>query len=327
MPARITTLEELKKVTKAYDGFVTIADCDIPDYYKNIFPHKCECGAEMIITEPEHTQLQCCNPSCYLKMGYRLAYFISKMGYKGFGEQSSLTLVREGLPKFKYPTFLSSFLMNDTELHQCLTEHLADLFADIRDDLKQRPVYFSEAIAALGIQGIGSRSALFSVVKNPVVLVQAILKDNIGMVCDAAGIMAPMTRYQLFNSKLDILTLMKDVVPHILSNPSEEIYIAITGRVSVNGVGYTRQEFLDLCQAIPRSSRSSSFKLVETKSASKLQYVIADSPSNSDKYLLGESLGILITAEDFYAKLKERAGGDTEVQEEESKEKEVITNG
>ena len=310
------TLEALQKATPVYNGFVTIANSDIPDYYKQVFPKQCACGGEIIITEPGHTQLQCCNPNCYLKMGYRLAYFISKLGYKGFGEQSALTLVSDCRKYFKYPTFLSVFLLSDTEINSCLTEHLSNLFCEIRDDIKTRAFHFPDAISALGIPNIGSRSPFFEVVKTPIVLLQYLLKDKTDDICEAAGIQAPMTRFQLSSFKLDILTLMKDVMPNIVATPDTEIYIAITGKVSIGNTAYTRQEFITLCEGIVDSSGQQLYKIVETKAETKLQYVIADTPSASEKYRLGEKLHCLISAEDFYnlllSKVKKEVDGENE---------------
>lgn len=310
--AAIMTLAELKKVTTAFDAFSTTEECNLPEYYKGIFPTHCECGAEMIMTEPGHTQLQCCNPNCWLKMGYRLSYFISKLGYKGFGEQSALSIVSRGRLNFRYPTFLAAFLLSDTELNLCLTEHNASLFAEIRDDIRTRPFYFTDAISALGIPNIGSRSAFFDVVKSPVVFLQYLLGDRTDDICDACGIRATSTRYYLRSFKLDILTLMKDVMPNILDTPGHEVYIAITGKVSVNGQQYTRQEFIALCESITNRKGVQDYKLVETKAESKLEFVIADSPSNSEKYQLGLRLRKLTTAQDFYNELVRRANPDSD---------------
>ena len=302
------TLTELKAVTSAYSSFSTIKDCDLPDYYKEIFPHYCECGAEMIMTEPGHTQLQCCNPTCWVKMGHRLAYFISFLGYKGFGEQSCLALLRETHNQLRFRSFLAVFFLTDTELSTALSEHYVGLFNEIRDDLNSRAVYFSDAIAALGIPNIGSKSALFDVVKSPVVLADYVLHKKTDLLCNMAGIQAPITRFQLSSFRVDILTLMKDIMPNILDTPRGEVFVAITGKVSVNGKTYSRYEFIALCESILDNNGVQLYKIVETKAESKLQYVIADAPSNSEKYRLGLRLNNLISADDFYKELLAQSG-------------------
>lgn len=304
---QILTLSELQKQTSAYNSFARISDCSIPNYYKEAFPHKCACGAEMIMTEPGHTQLQCCNPSCWVKMGHRLSYFISSLGYKGFGEASGLSLVRATHDILPYKTFLATFLLNDTQLSSGLSEYYVGVFNDIKEDIKARPFHFVDAISALGIPNIGSRSSFFDVVKSPVILLDYLLHDKLNDLCDMSGIQAPITRFQLAMSKVDIVTLMKDVMPNIMDTPKGEVFVAITGKVSVRGVQYTRHEFIELCEAIKGPNGEQLFMLVETKAEAKLQYVIADFPSSSDKYKLGERLGKLITADEFYNELEAQA--------------------
>ena len=275
---QVLTLSELQKLTSAYNNFATIENCNLPPYYKEVFPKRCECGAEMIMTEPGHTQLQCCNPDCWVKMGHRLAYFVSSLGYKGFGEQSGLSLLRATHDKLRFQSFLATFLLTDTELSSGLTESSVGLFNEIKEDLKLRAFHFVDAISALGIPNIGSRSAFFDVVKSPVVLLEYVLQKKTNDLCDIAGIQAPITRFQLSTFRVDIVTLMKDVMPNILDTPRGEVFIAITGKVSVKGASYSRSEFIALCESISDGTGVQPYKLVETKAESKLQYVIAEEP-------------------------------------------------
>lgn len=304
----ISTLEELQSLTSAYNSFATIENCSIPEYYKGVFPHYCECGAEMIMTEPGHTQLQCCNPSCWVKMGHRLSYFVSSLGYKGFGEQSGLSLLRATHDRLKFRSFLATFLLTDTELSSGLSEYYVGLFNEIKEDIYHRAFHFTDAISALGIPNIGSNSTFFDVVKSPVILLDYVLHKKTDVLCDMAGIQAPITRFQLSAFRVDIVTLMKDVMPNILDTPKGEVFVAITGRVSVRGQSYSRYEFVSLCESITDDNGVQLYKIVETKAESKLQYVIADTPSNSDKYQLGLRLNKLITADDFYTELLKQAG-------------------
>ena len=46
----ILTLEELKGETPAYLDFTTIDDALMPQYYRDMLPHKCRCGAEVIVS-------------------------------------------------------------------------------------------------------------------------------------------------------------------------------------------------------------------------------------------------------------------------------------
>lgn len=309
----ILTLNRLKELTDAYNTFVTIQDSDLPEYYKQSFPHTCKCGGEVIMTSDidgsKYTQLQCCNPYCWVKMAHRFAYFTKSLGFKGFGVSTSVQLYQDLAQTFKYPTFLSIFLVTDTEINRICGDAYTQSFSAMREELHNKGFQFKDAIASLGIQDIGKGSTLFDVVKSPAVLLECILKDKLDDICDMAGINAPKTRFALSMAKIDIITLMVDVMPYILSTPNHEVYVAITGSVSVNGISYTRQEFIKLCEDIKDKRGEQAFKLVETKAVSKIEYVIADTPSASSKYELGKRLNKLITATDFYNILRSQVTG------------------
>lgn len=323
----IMTLKELQEVTTAYDSFAIIDECDIPDYYKEVFPKRCRCGAEIIMTKEGRTQLQCCNPCCWVKMAHRMAYFVSYHGFKGLGVQAALSLFSACHDQLEYYSFLSAFSLTDTQLGQGLNDHQVSLFREVRDQLKQSAFHFSDAIASLGIPNVGSRSTLFDVVKSPVVLAQHVLQGTTNDLCDMAGIQAELTRFYLRSFDIDIILLMRDVMPNIMNTPKGEVFVAITGRVSVRGLDYTRTEFIALCESIRDENGNQLYKLVETKAQDKLQYVIADAPSTSSKYDLGKRLGLLTTADAFYEILLSAVPPATAVPKEETKEEGVNGDG
>lgn len=316
----ILTLSQLKEMTHAYDSFTTVLDSSLPEYYKEIFPKKCECGGEIILTvdtddQYGFTQLQCCNPDCWIKMAHRFAYFAQSLGFKGFGATGALRLYRELHTQFKYPSFLYIFELPSSSIRVIAGDAYGDSFDSMKWELYNRGFQFKDAVAALGIPDLGKGSALFDIVKGPTVLLDFILKKRINELCDIAGINAPKSRFALEMFKLDVITLMHDVMPHILSTPKREVYVAITGSVTVEGKALTRAEFIWLCESLKDSKGEQAYKLVETKAESKLDYVIADAPSSSSKYSIGKRLGKLITADEFYALLKSQvSGGDSNEQ-------------
>lgn len=320
----VMTLTELQELTPAYDDFAVIENCNIPDYYKTVFPSHCKCGAEIIMTCEGRTQLQCCNPCCWIKMAHRMSYFISFHGFKDFGEQTCLSLFSACHDVLPYYSFLSAFSLSDTQLAVGLSDNKISLLHEIKEELQHHAFHFSDAIASLGIPNVGPLSPLFDVVKSPLVLLQYMLQGKTNELCDMAGIQAQSTRFHLRTFDIDVLLLMRDIMPNIMATPKGEVFVAITGKVSVRGQSYTRAEFIDLCESIKDQSGTQLYKLVETKSREKLQYVIADTPSNSDKYQIGRQLGKLITADEFYEVLL------SAVQKEETatnEEKEENANG
>lgn len=306
------TFERLRSMTNAFDEFTTIADSDLPDYYKEAFPHECECGGEVIMTKSTHksggyTQMQCCNPGCWVKMAHQFAYFMKSMGFNGFGSTGAITLFRELYPEFQSPTFLAIFEVPDDRIASVMGEVYSNLFAEAREVLFSTRYAFKDALAALGIPDLGKNNKLFDLVQSSKSLLHYVINDKMEELCELAQIYSERTRYRLSMARLDMLTLFVNVVPNVYDTPKNEVYIAITGSVSVNGQTLTRSAFIDACDSICDSEGRPVYKIVETKSQSKLNYVIADAPSSSSKYELGEKLGILITAEDFLNMLRKNA--------------------
>lgn len=297
------THEELKKLTHAYDGFFTIQDSLLPLYYRNLFNQKCKCGAEIIVSF-DNTQPQCCNPSCWIKKAHRLAYFCQSLGYKGIGPKTAKLIFARMRKLMPYDSFLSVFYLKPADITSYVSPSVSETIAYIKQDLQHRVVSFSEAVNALGINGIGLRSQLFTRVGDIGTLVDASLHNKIDDMCDACGIQAMQTRFALKEAQIDILIMAKDVIPNIMATPAKTVYLMITGHVSVDGKSYSRDEFLDLCASLKDSNGRPAYNLVQTKSRSLVQYAIADEPSGSSKYTLGKELGILVTAQDFYRLLK-----------------------
>lgn len=308
----LMTLKDLQGVTRAFDDFATIEDCDIPEYYKTIFPKKCKCGGEMIMTKYGRTQLQCCNQNCWVKMAHRLNYFISYLGFKNFGEQACLSLFALNHDVLPYRSFLAAFLLSDTQVLNAVGDARMNIFRDIQQELHESTYTFVDAISALGIPNVGSRSVLFDIVKSPEVFAMCMVQHKTDELCDLAGIQALSTKFYLSCFDIDTVLLMQDIMPHIAATPRGEMFVAITGKVYVQGTYYTRSEFIRLCESIRGSDGTQLYRLVETKARDKLQYVIADEPSTSDKYQIGLSLGKLITAEEFYNLLVQEANLEKE---------------
>jgi len=310
----ILTLESLQQETHAFDGFITVEKSSLPEYYKNIFPKRCKCGGEVIMTSPEsdtgYTQLQCCNPDCWIKLAHRFAYFCKTLGFKGFGARTALSLFEPLHPYFRYPTFLSIFDTEDSVISAYVGDAYCTDFADLKAQLKAKAWPFKLAVAALGIPDLGPNSRLFDILKDPVTLLSFVLDEKTDELCEMAGIYSEQSRYYMRIYRLDIVQLFTEVMPQIISTPKNEVYVAITGSVSVNGKPLTRQQFIWMCEDIKDEKGLPAFKIVETVSASKVQFVIADVPSSTAKYSLGSRLGILITAQEFYNQLLNAAKGE-----------------
>lgn len=306
--SNIKTFKDLSSFTNAFFNYDTIANMKIkkiPKEYHNILSDTCLCGAEMIITN-DLTDAQCCDPYCKIKMGYNLAYFINYLGYKGFGSTLCSRIYDEIYTDDMYPSFLVAFQTPESTLYSVLGDSNTKLFLSIRDDIKEKGITFRDSIASLGIPNIGDKSKIFDYMTSPADIIGLILHEKINDFLDDIGLSSLMYKYAFAAFAPSIAYLYSNIVHNVLIESENIIYIAITGEVFVDGVYYTRKRFLELCTSFTDAEGVPFYNFKETLDSRKLQWVIADRPSNSAKYKKGETLGCIISANEFISKIKSK---------------------
>ena len=83
--------EEFKSLDKigAYVEFKSIRHLKdsglIPNGYEDLLADKCSCGSDRIMNS-ELTIITCCNPNCFIKMGYKLDKFLKAYNEKKNGD-------------------------------------------------------------------------------------------------------------------------------------------------------------------------------------------------------------------------------------------------
>lgn len=306
--SKIKTLEQLKIYSDAFVDFETVSDMKyikIPVQYHDILPNKCICGADMV-TNRELTEIMCCDPFCPVKMAHNLDYFITNLGYKNFGIASCTKLYTAIYNDSMFPSFLVAFETPENVLYDVLGMNLANIFIDIKNSIKCTPISFKDSIGALGIPKIGPKAKLFDVINTPKELLSLIANDKIYEFMEAIGMQSPSYHYGMRMFIPSIAYLYKNIVFNITVESDVVVYIAITGEVSVDGNYLTRSKFVEYCCKFTDENNIPLYRFKETVDARKLDWVIADVPSNSRKYQKGKDLGILITANEFIEKIRTR---------------------
>lgn len=303
----IQTLSTLQKITTAYNDFYSIKELkekSIPKEMQAELPDFCKCGSEFIMTS-SFTEPQCTDPYCPYKMAYTLSYFIRQMGFKNFGDETCKALILATHETFEFPSFLCAFSVEENTLFSVLGQADANNFIEIRDTLLHTPYRFSKTFPALGIPGFGVNCRLMSVLKNPNSLIHLLATGEINDFLDKIGMYAPSYKFYLEVYAITISLLYSKYAPLVIQPGKREMYIAITGNVILNGVSLTRTEFLHICASLTNSEGEPMYDLKESKSKTKLSYVIADQPSASEKYAIGKELNCIVTANEFFQILKD----------------------
>lgn len=303
----IKTLSALQNITTAYNDFISMKNLKeefLSNELQKELPDFCKCGSEFIMTS-SFTEPQCTDPYCPYKMAYTLSYFIKQMGFKNFGDETCKILVLATYETFEYPSFLCAFSVDENTLFSILGQADANNFLDIKETLLHTPYRFSKTFPALGIPGFGVNCKLMSVLKSPNDLVHLLATGEINNFLDKIGMYAPAHKFYLDAYAINISLLYSKYAPLVIMPGKREMYIAVTGNVTLNDTPMTRTEFLHICASLTNSEGEPMYDLKESKSKTKLSYVIADQPSASEKYAIGKELNCIVTANEFFNILKD----------------------
>lgn len=309
---------ELANTYGAYDNFITVREAKeqgiIPAVYVDrddpeggIFPDRCKCGSENIITR-DLKRGTCCNPRCRIKLGYALSEMFSRCGIKGIGDQTCIRMINSIYPELQYKSHVEVLMMEYKDYPYSLYGTVAGqtMFCACQK-IRKRQMTFAGMVSLLGVPELStSTGTLFRGINNAEQMISSIKSyGGIASYCSQRGVNDPEKMFWLYNSLVDII-LANSACYNLRPEGIRRIRICITGMVSVGGERMTRNAFVNYCNSIARYDNGVQILEIENTSAKEsCAYVVADYPSTSSKYLAGRERGVLITADDFVNKIKE----------------------
>lgn len=319
------TLEEINDKFRdhcAYSNFITVQEAKefglIPRiYYEDCgddagtFPNHCICGSENILTR-DLQQPQCCNPRCHVKMGYGLSELFTRFSIKGIGNALCLRMVNGCYSKLQYKSYIELISMSQSDYPYSIQGTVAaDNFYLACYKIRQETLTFPAMIAKLGLPELNTSSIiLFDRINCFKDLLAEINRlGGVKQFCNNRGVYDMSKIYWLHNSLIDI-ALAEIVFCRTLRRAGlHRIDICITGRVLIDGVHYTKDEFVKYCNSLGKLEDGTQlFELRQTTALETVNYIVADTPSTSRKYMAGKRRGVLITSKDLINKLKEVNG-------------------
>lgn len=316
-------LEDVKKEYSNYMylyDYITIKEAKatglIPAEYVDpenpeggIFPNYCLCGSENAISR-NLKHARCCDPRCKIKVGLQLSKIFTDFGIKGVGDSICTTMVFRmwddmkykspieiiAMPFEKYPVDIQCSVAGQTFRNACV-------------EIKDTEMTFAEMVTHLSIEGIGSVSKkLFVGINSIEDLISAVEKQgSLKDFCTIRGVYDRNVITNLYMSLQDILLAQQYFGLTLRNTGKVSIEIAITGRVYIKGCHLTKSDFVRLCNRVAvLEDGTQLFEVTQKSSATQsVSFVIADTPSNSAKYRIGKSRGILKTGQEFLDYLQE----------------------
>lgn len=317
------TLEEINKKYPSYHfmiGYTTIRNAKdeglIPAIYQDpedpsggVFPDYCNCGSENVISY-NLKRAKCCDPRCPIKLGYTLSEMFTRFGIKGVGDAICSKMVKGTYDKLQYKSHLEVLLLNPTDYPVSVRGSAAayDFYRGFLQ-MQTRELTFPDLVANLGIEGLGSNTKkLLEGIQSFEHLADEIEKaGSTKMFCIHRGVADENVVANLYIHLVDIALAEKIFVKCLRRTGVINIPITITGRIYLNGVHYTKEEFVRHCNHIAQLDDGTQLFEIQfkNKALESVKYIVADTPSNSAKYRAGLRRNNLITGQAFVDFIKE----------------------
>lgn len=293
-----------------YNDFRTVEDAiligTIPKEYENIFPKRCECGSEFIISHNNKT-IRCCNPNCWIKVGLALSEMFKNFECTDIGPKTGIKVakycIENGL--FKFPTHTEIFnIVNNKDLFFLVGSKWNDIVISC-NKITTTKMNFSTLVSKLSIPTFDTSSTkIFKDIASVAQLFELYKSDSIPKFLAEHGVYDLRRSQELVDNLSTILYLERNMKVPLTKPGLIHRKLCITGSVVVDGVSMTRKDFLAHVNELCNINNVQLFTISLSNAFSEVDCVIADYPSNTNKYIKGRNAGILSTAQDYVDRLR-----------------------
>jgi hypothetical protein len=316
--AKNMTLSELKELDKASEAkifteHVTIDEAYssglIPAGYDNVFPRKCECGSEVIMSE-NRKHFMCCNPKCWIKLGLNLAEILGKFGIKSIGEESCKSLSHVMWKGMKTFSPIELMLYDFQVYANIIGPAKAMVLVDAVQMLRGKSFTFPKVAEMTCIPGFGKDVTFFENFSSMQNFAETLSEyKSVRVLLALGGILDLSKVFNLWLGITDLIMMSELIVGNVTAVGHIHYLICVTGEVSPEGVRVSKSEFLEMCNSFKDANGEKMFEVKMSQAMMSADYIIADYKSSSAKYRAGLSRGVLISSTDFLNKLKKEAEG------------------
>lgn len=264
----------------------------IPEAFHSYFSDNC-CWCKMPMQiNMAATILKCGNPHCVRRIGNQAAALVKDLGYKGYGP--------EKLTSYCYSENIKSLL--EFIISPPLPLNLVDALNNLEPT-------FPMLVELMHLPNVGSKA--HKVFDGFTSLADMYRKlgshDNIiTHVLDALG------GWELTYQFIDTLCEYEDEIFHItdiidtVKQAAQVVLFEITGHVTrvtgSSGSALTKDEYV---RALNQVAKQANIEFQRSSKLTQIQFMVADSQSNSRKYLLGAQRGILVTSDSLLKSVEE----------------------
>lgn len=304
----IKTLEELRDndYENCYADYVTVREGFekgiIPQDYREFIKDKCECGSENIVKK-SLTEVTCCNPKCWIKVGYQLADIYKKYSCDGIGKKTCLDISQCMLEHTQYNSVVELMYMHLTPYSYYLQGDRLFKYEVAFNKIKNTTTTYAELMSNLCIPGIDNvMKEILKDYNSTEELTQEIKRfGGVPLFMESKGIHDRKAWFNFRQAIVDFTVAEYYLSDGFIPPAVQEVRICITGTVSLNGSRIKKADYIKLLNLSSIADDGIRLFNIEMNQAMRTNsWVIADYPSNTEKYIAGAERGVIVSAQDFY---------------------------
>lgn len=303
---------------RLYTEFISVREAKlenlIPSKFSNVIKDTCECGSENII-QTNLKRMKCCDPLCRIKMGMAMSHMFSNFEIKDLGDETCKSFVDYCMSNnlFSIPSHVEILGISLDGGFSAYFGNKAIILANAINSIVHRRLTFGSMVSKLAIPMFDSSAEkIFEGVEG--------VEDFISRVKDGNNFnnfmvnrgVKDLIKIDSLRKSLKAILYFENLLEVNLVKPGKFIKsVSITGSVKADGHRLTRSGFVTYCNLIGNVNGVQLFTVKENKALSTNEFIIADSPSSSEKYTVGrnrellEKRKIVITAQEYIDLLRE----------------------
>ncbi len=262
----------------------------IPESFFSYIPDTCPCCGQPMYISQSRTVLKCKNASCVRKVAFQADALLKDLGIKGYG-----------------PVSLENY---------CNTFHINSILDFIQKPpppfnlielMQEKNPTFTQLVEMLHIPNFGTKAfKLFDGFNSYMEFIDALAASEDSMQFLRARVSGEETLAVVIDIMHDYTDSLKNITSLVtVRNKSDNIIlIQITGHVlnvrAEDGSSLTKDEYITVLNNI---GIKGGYEFRMSSALQSVKFIVADTPSNTRKYRIGQERGVLVTSDKLLASI------------------------
>lgn len=271
---------------KTFEEFCTVEDAEatgqIPSSFKGVFPKKCKCGSDMIISKNNKT-LMCCNPRCQIKIAEMLAETFTRYECKFIKSNTCLSIIYEAWDNLKFKSHVELLKEEENLYIPTLLGSKGVDFGVAVNKIRNSRNTLSTIVSRLGFPALNEiASKIFDGYNSLEEFEEDFNRQGIFTFLENRNIYDKQVYFYLDYFMEDIRLAVKWLGTSVSPNAIKTQQICLSGSLVVNGEVLHKKQYLELLNKIGTTSDGVwVFEFKDSKARASVPFIVAERTQNS----------------------------------------------